>query len=46
MKKYTVLATKNNGDIVQVYRNKKNRFTLNRKNAVGFKFNSERKRRL
>jgi len=46
MKKYTVLATKNNGDIVQVYRNKKNLFTLNRKNAVGFKFNLDRKREI
>jgi hypothetical protein len=46
MKKYTVLVTKSNGDIVQLYRNKSNRLTLNRSKAVGFKFSEDRKREI
>lgn len=43
MKKLTVLITKKNGDVHQVYRNSRGGFTLKRSMAKGFKFQPERK---
>ncbi len=41
--KLAVLVTKSNGDVHQVYRTKKNGFTVNRKDAEGFRFDDTRK---
>ena len=41
--KLAVLVTKSNGDVLQVYRTKKNGFTVNRKKAKGFRFDATRK---
>lgn len=46
MSKLAVLVTKKNGDVHQVYRTKKNGFTLNRKDANGFRFDKSRKKEI
>lgn len=44
--KLAVLVTKKNGNVHQVYRTKKNGFTLSRKRAVGFRFDDARKKEI
>lgn len=46
MSKLAVLVTKKNGDVHQVYRNKKNGLTLTRSEAVGFRFDKSRKKEI
>lgn len=46
MSKLAVLITKKNGDVHQVYRNKKNGLTLTRADAAGFRFDSSRKKEI
>ena len=44
--KLAVLVTKKNGNVHQVYRTKKNGFTISRKRAEGFRFDDSRKKEI